>query len=120
MERVSFGRRLFDGAWRDVRLAFRALRGTPVVAFAAVSSLALGIGANIAIFSIINSLVLRTLPVKDPERLVLVTDASMDHVRVWSYPVWREIHHRTDLFEQSAAWSFARFNLASGGETQLV
>jgi len=59
---------------RDLRLAVRALRATPVVSFVAVLSLALGIGANTAIFSIVDSLLLRTLPVADPARLVMVGD----------------------------------------------
>jgi len=55
-----------DGAWRDVVLAWRALRATPIVTLVAAGSLALGIGANTAIFSVLNSLLLRTLPVHDP------------------------------------------------------
>jgi putative ABC transport system permease protein len=112
--------RLFDGTWRDVRLACRTLRATPIVTLVAIASLALGIGANTAIFSIINSLLLRALPVRDPARLVLVTDNSPSHVRAWSYPIWAQIRQRPILFEHSAAWSFTRFNLASGGETQFV
>jgi len=111
---------LFDDVWRDVRVAFRNLRAAPIVGFAAVASIALGIGANTAIFSVINSLLLRQLPVRDPARLVLLSDTRFEHVRAWSYPVWAEIRRRPDLFERSAAWSFARFNLASGGETQFI
>jgi predicted permease len=85
----------------------------------AVLSLALGIGANAAIFSIINSLLLRMLPVKDPGRLVLVTD-NPARARNWSYPIWLEIRRRQQLFEDSAAWSFTRFDLSAGGRTQFV
>ena len=92
----------------------------PIVTLVAVASLALGIGANTAIFSVINSLLLRTLPVKDPARLVLITDGAATHVRAWSYPVWTEIHQRPELFESAAAWSFTRFNLSEGGETQFI
>ena len=60
---------------QDVRLAVRALRVTPVVSIVAILSLALGIGANTAIFSLIDSLVLRSLPVVEPQRLGVVTDA---------------------------------------------
>src|SRR5262245_6019614 len=109
-----------DEARFNLILALRNFRATPTVVVVAVLSLALGIGANTAIFSIIDSLLLRQLPVKDPEQLALVTDDSPYHVRVWSYPVWSEIRDRRDLFETSAAWSFTQFNLASGGETDFV
>ena len=55
---------------QDLRLAIRALWASPVVTAAAVLSLALGIGANTAIFSLVNSLLLRGLPVRAPERLI--------------------------------------------------
>jgi hypothetical protein len=55
----------------DLRDAFRALKATPTVSIIAALSLALGIGANTAIFSILDSLILRSLPVKEPQRLAL-------------------------------------------------
>src|SRR4051794_7919616 len=64
------------GYVHDFRVAARQLIGTPVVTAIAVVSLALGIGANTAIFSLVNSLSLRTLPVKDPQRLAMLTDDS--------------------------------------------
>ena len=117
--RDALGVRVIDRLRRDVRFALRSLRATPIVTAVAVLSLALGIGANAAIFSIINSLLLRMLPVKDPARLVLITDTPR-HARSWSYPIWLEIHKRQYLFEDSAAWAFTRFDLRSGGETQFV
>lgn len=116
--RDALGVRLVDGVWRDVRLGLRALRATPVVTVVAVLSLALGIGANTAIFSLIDSLMLRTVPVKDSSRLVLVTD-TVPGVRAWSYPVWEQFR-QSALFEQAAAWSPRQFDLAAGGETQFV
>ena len=62
----AVGPRLVDDVSRDVRDAVRALRASPVVSAVAVLSLTLGIGADTAIFSIVNSLLLRALPVKDP------------------------------------------------------
>ena len=61
---------------QDFRLAIRSLRATPVVTAVALLSLALGIGANTAIFSLVNGLLLRPLPVKDPHRLVMVSTRS--------------------------------------------
>ena len=58
---------------QDLRLAIRSLRATPVVTLVAILSLALGIGANAAIFSLVNALVFRVLPVREPGRLFLVT-----------------------------------------------
>ena len=108
------------GHMQDLRLAVRALRATPIVTAVAVLSLALAIGANTAIFSLVDSLLLRMLPVRDPARLVLVTEGVMTRPRAWSYPVWQQIHQRRELFERAAAWSFTRFNLTSSGETQFV
>lgn len=125
MSSPSWAVRLIDEGARDVRLACRSLRGTPVVTVVVVLSLALGIGANTAIFSLLNGLILRPLPVRDPSSLVHVTDSVLredgeTRVRAWSYPVWRQIAQKPDLFESATAWSFTRFNIASTTETQLV
>jgi len=60
----------------DVRLACRSLRSTPIVNTVAVLSLALGIGANTAIFSVVDSLVLRARPVAEPQRLFMLVSGS--------------------------------------------
>jgi hypothetical protein len=66
-----------------LKSAWRALRAAPLVTSLAVASLALGIGANTAIFSIINSLILRPLPVEDADRLAVLA-SSDDPVPFWS------------------------------------
>jgi predicted permease len=101
----------------DLRDAARALRASPVVSIVAVLSLALGIGANTAIFSILDSLMLRALPVRDPQRLVLVMQGQN---RSWTNPIWEQIRDRQDLFDGALAWSNTRFNLAQGGQTEFV
>jgi putative ABC transport system permease protein len=111
---------LMAGLWQDFRLAFRTLHSTPIVTTIAILSLALGIGANTAIFSIVNSLLLRALPVRDPARLVLISDTRAPWLRAWTYSVWEQIERRPQLFDATAAWSGTRFNLASGGETEFV
>ena len=78
---------------QDLRLAIRALGATPVVSTVAVLSLALGIGANTAIFSLVNGLLLRPLPVTEPHRLAYDLDGQGDQARFnaglgWSYAMW--------------------------------
>ena len=113
--------RVIDDARRDVRLAVRSLRASPLVTAVAIVSLALAIGANAAVFSIVNGLLLRSLPVREPARLVMITDAAAaPRVRVWEYSFWQQLQQRPRLFESAAAWSFTRFNLAPSGESQFV
>src|SRR5215203_5652160 len=101
----------------DLRDAFRALRATPVVTTVAVLSLALGIGANTAIFSIVNAVMLRALPVKNPQQLVQVMTGP---VRTsWSNPLWEQLRGRDrQIFDGAFAYSTQRFNLARGGEVK--
>src|SRR5882757_4920340 len=98
----------------DLKLAFRSLLATPVVSAVAALSLALGIGANTAIFSLVNSLLLRALPVKEPAQLALITDDAGRGITAWTNPIWEQIHSRRDLNDASFAWSTNRFNLAAG------
>src|SRR5688500_534182 len=119
--RDALGVRVIDDLRRDVRMAIRSLRTARLVTAVAILSLALAIGANTAIFAIVNGLILRTLPVRDPAGLVLLTDSrAAPRVRVWEYSFWQQIRQRPQLFDAAAAWSFTRFNLASGGESQFV
>jgi predicted permease len=103
----------------DLRDALRALRAYPVVSAVAILSLALGIGANTAIFSIVNALMLRALPVKEPQRLVQVMAGP--NRTSWSNPLWEQLRERDhQLFDGAFAYTTPRFNLARGGEAQLV
>jgi predicted permease len=103
---------------QDLRDAVRSLRATPLVSTVAVLSLALGIGANTAIFSIVDSLLLRALPVREPERLVMVS--AGDQLQSWTNPIWEQIRDRPELFEGALAWGTTRFDLSQGGQTDLV
>jgi putative ABC transport system permease protein len=130
-EHVSAARRQSAGGRKamrmllaDLRNAIRTLHGTPVVSLAVVLSLALGIGANTAIFSVVNSLLLRTLPVERPDRLVLLLfNANASPSSPFSNPVWEQIRDQhADLFETAFAFSqrSTRFNLGLGGQTDVV
>jgi putative ABC transport system permease protein len=103
----------------DFRDAFRALRATPIISLIAALSLALGIGANTAIFSILNSLILRSLPVRDPLRLASVQLSETGN-SAWTNPLWEQVRERPDLFDGAFAYGTGRFNLAQGGQTEFV
>jgi putative ABC transport system permease protein len=101
----------------DTRDAVRALAATPIVTLVSVLSLALGIGANTALFSILNSLAIRQLPVRSPEELIVIDRTS------WPNPIWEQIRERQhDLFQSAGAWSTAptTFNLAESGRVDPV
>src|SRR5437899_11930914 len=102
------------GYVHDIRVAMRQLIATPVVTIVAVLSLALGIGANTAIFSLVNSLLLRALPVKDPQQLALLKGGNIDSAgqSSFTFPIWQELQRRPHLFDRAFAWDARRFNLA--------
>jgi putative ABC transport system permease protein len=111
---------------RDLRHALRLLRLSPGFTLVAVLTLALGIGANTAIFQLIDSIRLRAIPVKNPEQLGTVRIAD----RHWgsgqfsgqysqlSFPMWEQIRKRQEGFSEIAAWTGQEFNLANGGEVR--
>jgi putative ABC transport system permease protein len=108
--REVWAMRALDHTRQDVRDAVRGLRKSPGFALVTIATLALGIGANTALFSIFNSLIMRPLPVRDPGRLALLADGS------WSYPVWQEISARADnLFDGAFTWSDQSFDLTQDG-----
>jgi predicted permease len=113
---------------RDLRHAFRLLRLSPGFTTVAVLTLALGIGANTAIFQLVDSIRLRTIPVKDPQELGTVRIAE----RHWgsgnfsgqysqlTFPMWEQIRKRQEGFSTIAAWGEQSFNLATGGEVRFA
>ena len=101
----------------DLRDAFRALRATPIVSAVAILSLALGIGANTAIFSIVNTLMLRPLPVTEPQQLVQLLAGTRR--TSWTNPLWEQLRaHDRELFDGAFAYSTPRFNLSLSGQSE--
>src|SRR5437879_197655 len=94
----------------------RALRNNPGFSAVAVFSLALGIGANTAIFSLIDAVMLKSLPVSHPEELVQVTMGSPLY---FSNLIWEQIRDRQDVFSGIFAYGKWLFNLAHGGEVRF-
>jgi len=105
----------------DVRYAMRAMRASPGFAVVIVMSLALGIGANTAIFSLLDTIVLKRLPVTRPKELVQIAYGSDAAGSVLTNPMWEQIRDRQDVFSGVFAYdNEVGFNLASGGEIRIA
>lgn len=108
---------------QDVKYALRALVRNPGFTLVAVVALALGIGANSAIFSVVNAVLLRPLPYAEPERLMTVWQNNLkrgwheDVVTPADYLDWREQNH---VFEAMAAYLGRGFNLSFGGQAERI
>ena len=113
-----------DSLLRDLRFALRLMRQTPIVSGIAMLSLALGIGANVAIFSLVNALMLKTLPIHEPDRLVIFnqppTEAGRQPNTSFTNPQWEYVRDHQDFFGGVLAQGGARFNLNAGGEGRPV
>ena len=114
--------------WKDFVYSLRSLWRSPLFTTAAVASLALGIGANTAIFSLLDQVVLRSLPVRDPESLVVLhTDyqapgsaTSDNNESVFSYPMYRDLGASDAAFSGIVARGAAGVRLAWKGDTEAA
>src|SRR5260370_6649151 len=107
-----------DTLIQDVRYAVGALRASPGFAAVAVLSLARGIGANTAIFSLIDAVMLKFLPVSHPEELLQVILGRTD--TNFTNPLWEALRERQQAFSGLFAFGLARFNLNRGGEARYA
>jgi predicted permease len=110
---------------QDLRFALRSLRKAPLFTAVAVLSLALGIGANTAIFTLINQLLLELLPVKNPQELVLLTSRGTHYgsntgMNSLSYPMYQDIRDRNEVFSGMFCRYRMTVSLTTGGSTELA
>ncbi len=115
--------------WKDFVYSLRSLLRSPLFTAAAVASLALGIGANTAIFSLLDQVVLRSLPVRDPESLVVLhtdnnrapgSSSSDNDESVFSYPLYRDLRASDAAFSGILARGSAGVRLAWKGNTEAA
>lgn len=119
---------ILETIWSDLRFGARLLRFNPVFAGAAILSLALGIGANTAIFQLLDAVRLRTLPVQRPQELATVriderngkSGSASGHFDDLTYAMWEQIRQRQEGFANVFAWSRAGFNISPAGEVHNV
>jgi putative ABC transport system permease protein len=120
--RDASGVNLIETLFQDIRYGLRFLRRTPVISCVAVLSLALGIGANTAIFSLIDNVMLRMLPVQRPEELVQVLKLAPSRGGAvdsgFTNSLWEQVRDHQDVFSNALAWSQEQFDLAQGGAVQ--
>ncbi|HZU30320.1 MAG TPA: hypothetical protein VFB79_04345, partial [Candidatus Angelobacter sp.] len=111
---------------KDVRYALRSLRLNPGFSTIAILSLALGIGANTAIFQLLDAVRLRTLPVKNPGELVDIRVPNAKGRRgeargnypIFTNAIWEQIRDHQQAFSGLAAWNTSRLNLSTGGRAR--
>ena len=113
---------------QDLRYSVRMLAKAPGFALVAVLTLALGIGANAAIFQLLDAVRLRTLPVNDPNTLAIV-HLNKNHwgqgnfngpYSEFTFPLWQQIRERQEAFSSIAVWGSEPLNLATGGEVNYA
>ncbi|HEV8375553.1 MAG TPA: ABC transporter permease, partial [Candidatus Polarisedimenticolia bacterium] len=102
---------------QDLRYGIRILRSHPGFAVVSILTLALGIGANTAIFSVVNGLLLRPLPLEEPDRLVLVRDTQPGSGSApASFPEYLDWRERAPTFQELGAYFSTTFSLTGAGE----
>ncbi len=120
---------LIDGAWQDLRYAARSFRLNKAFFAIATISLALGIGANTAIFQLLDAVRLRALPVAQADRLAELKIAKNDHCCSgnfsdrhpdFTYAQWEQIRDRQQAFSSIFGWGDHRFNLTEAGEPRFA
>ncbi len=116
-----------DSVWRDLKHGARLLRLNPGFAIVAILSLALGVGANTAIFQLLDAVRIRTLPVPDPGSLIEIridnppggrTGAFMSRRPMLTYPQFERIRDQQQAFIGLAAWGSNSFNLSTSGQAR--
>jgi putative ABC transport system permease protein len=126
--RKTWGWEWLESAMKDLRYALRRLLKSPGFTIAAIATLALGIGANTAIFELLDAVLLQSLPVKNPQELAEVRVVDMDKARgnyssaypAVTNPIWEKLREDHQGFSGIAAWANTGFSRDSGGDARFA
>lgn len=106
--------------WRDIRYGFRTLLTRPGFFLAAIVTIGLGIGANTAVFSVINAVLLRSLPYPEPERLVILTESTGADAKPVAYPNFLDWRRQSQSFEQLTAYTATDFTFSGTEQAERI
>lgn len=109
-----------DTLWQDLRYGLRTLVNSPGLALVAVATLALGIGANTAIFSVVNAVLLRPLPYKESDRLVFLYERGTQMDMSIAYPNFTDWRAQNHVFEHLGVYNRNSYNLTGAGEAERL
>ena len=114
------GVRWLEEFFQDIRYGFRLLRKNPGFSAVVILALALGLGANTALFSLFNTVLLGALPVQHPEQLVVLStvNENSDSITSFSYPMYRELRDKNTVFSGMIAQAGAEMNASYAGESE--
>ena len=105
---------------RDVRYSARFIRRSPGFALMALSTLAIGIGATTAVFSLVNRALFQPLPVERPNEIVLSNGGSRGMLNLFSYPNYEDLRDRADVFDGLVAYRFTPIAASANGVNERL
>jgi putative ABC transport system permease protein len=105
---------------KDLKFALRSFRNNPAFTAIAVLTLALGIGANTAIFSVVNAVVFHPVPLPHPEQLVQVSSHASSDIGLMSWPDFADVRNQVSSFQTLAAYRPDQFTVTDAGHTELL